>query len=565
LLSLDRMRCDFMRRRIDLCGASCNVPNALNKRIFLLLVLALGCATATPPTRPVAARPSSPSVLQALEAPPEASGGGLGVGTRLDRAAPPVERTPWTRHKTDNFYLYTDARDGVARDVLAHLERVRASYAQWFAVEPVPVELVLFATEVDYGKRFGATMAVHYDVSAGRQVIITWYGTGDARFLQIVDHALALRFVHAKFGALPEFLADGLATYFGAARLHEDRLYLGGPPIALGLDKEIGDIAPIEALFGVADGDSEDLPSRTRKISAWALIGYLLDESVWGDNAGARLRAWLSMTAHHGRDAKTLRDSFTDIYPERSLSDVEAGYRGHALGAVGTRRFQHFLAAPAQTAPSPESGPVPQQSMEELLGRARTEVRAPRALTARQVASLARWRDERPRNHMYGGAYWLAPKRDYGIAYSMAFLRDHAIDLELGRTWLGHYLTPRYRIDFEVDNARNMFTSLAFGPQLALMNETLGLEPKQGVTGKAAGGGTSFYHLGLGSEVAARIHLWRGLYLRGSVALVYKLASNLEDFCRDPRFSGDASCPDASRMAEGSLSGNLRLGAGFAW
>jgi hypothetical protein len=167
------------------------------------------------------------------------------------------------------------------------------------------------------------------------------------------------------------------------------------------------------------------------------------------------------------------------------------------------------------------------------------------------------------------GLDWVTPSKSYGLAYGYSFLRDHAADLELGKSLLGHFIAARYRADFEFENTRTLFYSLAVGPQLALKNHALGLVEKPpakvpGVTTNV-NGPTSFHHLAVGGEAAVGAFVWHGLHVRVSLTVLYRLDSNLAGFCRDPRYREDESCPQASYDAEDTLTGMLRLGAGYAW
>jgi hypothetical protein len=136
----------------------------------------------------------------------------------------------------------------------------------------------------------------------------------------------------------------------------------------------------------------------------------------------------------------------------------------------------------------------------------------------------------------------------------------------VGKTPIGHFLATRYRADFEIENGRNLFMNLAFGPVLAVKNTILGLEqppPRDDPNDPPAN--TSFYHLAFSGEVAVGAFFWRGFYLRASATVLGKLATNLDDFCKDLQYRNDPSCPEISRLADDGLTGYIRLGGGYAW
>lgn len=528
-------------------------------------VLASGCAGISNRLANPSHQGTTAVAAARVDDPPPGRSSTVGVAERFERPITAVPRPTWQTLSTPHFVVHTDAFSAQSGALLAHLERIRQSLAQWFDADPVAMEIILFASATDYRRRFGGTVALDVDMSPGREVFVTHLEQMNPSLDEVVDQALVVRFVRAKFGALPEWLADGLVTHFGAARLHQDRLLLGGPPSILGLDKEVGDIAPIKDLFAADAPDVEPLARRTLRTSAWALVGYLLDESVWGGNAAARLQAWLALAGRSGGSARAISDAFTDIYPERSLADVDFAFRAHARSAAGTHRYQHFIAAPQVGDPVVKAVPLTSEHVEGVLNKAREDLALPRAVDPRKTEALLLWRENKPRHQMRLAVDWSEPGSAYGLAYGYSFLRDHSLDVELGKTGLGHFMAARYRADFEVENARNLFLNLAFGPQLALKNQFLGLTESAGIGDATDPGTSSFYHLGLSAEVAAGVFLWRGLHLRVSGAWLFKLATNFDDFCPDPRFHHDLSCPEIAQLARDAVIGLIRLGAGYAW
>jgi hypothetical protein len=490
----------------------------------------------------------------------------VGVAQRFER--PDVAPTPrtWRTLTTEHFITHTDAVGPRPADVLAYLERIRASLAPWFDTDPVAMEIILFGSQVDYLRRFPGSVALQVDMSTAQEVVITHLGHDKPTLDELLDQALVLRFVQAKFGRLPSWLSDGIVTHFGTARLQEDRLFLGAPPPSLGIDKELGDIAPLQELFAADDPDVEPLSRRTKRTTAWALVGYLLDESVWGASAADRFRAWVAMAGRSGATSKSILAGFADIYPERSLAAVSAGYSAHARGTAGTHRYQHSLEAPAQPAPSIATVPITLDRITPVLNKAREELAGARPVDPRETQAVARWRDEKPVHQMRIALDWAEPTATYGLAYGYSFVRDHSIDIEVGRTPLGHFLTTRYRADFEVENARNLFINLAVGPTIALKNTLFGLnEPPPPTDPNAPAATTSFYHLAVSGELAVGAFFWRGFHMRASLTVLRKLGTNLDEFCTTPEYRHNPACPETGRMASDDWTGYIRLGGGYAW
>jgi hypothetical protein len=160
---------------------------------------------------------------------------------------------------------------------------------------------------------------------------------------------------------------------------------------------------------------------------------------------------------------------------------------------------------------------------------------------------------------------WVEPTAVYGLAFGYGFARDHSVDLEVGKSRLGHFLATRYRADFEIENARNLFMNLAIGPQLALKNKLLGLKEPAPSTETRSDGTMSFHHLALSTELAAGVFVWQGFYLRTSATLLFKVATNLDTLCQDARFRADRSCPEVGLSARDAVTGFIRLGGGYAW
>jgi hypothetical protein len=543
-----------------------------SRRFALVLALASLSASACAgvsnrlanPNRQAAPAPVVAS-RASLDEPPATQTSSLGVSDRFVRPTSERERITWKTLTTAHFILHTDAVGSKPEEVLASLERIRGSLAQWFGADPVAMEIILFGSQTDYQRRYGDTIALQVDMSTGREVFITHLGhtpTSSPSFDEVVNQELVRRFLYAKFGTLPGWLADGMVTHFGAAKLHEGKLLLGRPPSMLGLDKEVGDMAPLEELFNADAPDAEPLAARTLRTSSWALVGYLLDEAVWGANAAARLQAWLSLAGRTGTTGKTLSASFTDIYPERPLADVGVGFRGHARSAAGTHRYQHFIAAPEIGGLGTKTVPLPNDQLEPVLVKAKEELPVRKRVDPRTTQAVAIWRENKPRHQMRIAVDWAEPGASYGLAYGFSFRRDHSIDLEVGKSRLGHFVASRYRVDFEIENARNLFLNLAFGPQLALKNQLFGLTEKPV---DAADGAASFHHVSWSSEVGVGAFFWQGFYMRLSVALLLKLATNLDDFCKDPHYRNDPACPDVGPLARDTVTGMLRLGGGYAW
>jgi hypothetical protein len=546
-----------------------------NQGVPFLLVLALSVAGGAcaglshrlaSPNHQGASVQAAPAESVRGEDPPRPGEHGLGVGQRFERPDAPPTAFTWRTLTTEHFVLHTDAVGPRPDEVLARLERIRASLAPWFDGDPVAMEIILFGSAVDYLARFPGSTALHVEMSIAREVVISHFGHDRPTLDELLDQALVQRFVHARFGALPSWLSDGIVTHFGTNRLQGDRLFLGAPPPSLGLDKEVGDIAPLLELFAADAPDVEPLSRRTLRTTAWALVGYLLDESVWGAGAAARLQAWVAMAGRSGATAQSITAAFTDIYPERSAAAVTAGYSAHARSAAGSHRYQHSVAAPTLAAPAIAVVPIAIDRITPVLEKARGELAGPRPEDLRQTAAVARWRDEKPVHQMRVAVDWAEPGATYGLAYGYSFLRDHSIDVEVGKTPIGHFLATRYRADFEIENGRNLFMNLAFGPALAVKNTIIGLDqppPRDDPNEPPAK--TSFYHLAFSSELAVGAFFWRGFYMRASATALLKLATNLDDFCKDLQYRHDPACPEISRLADDGLTGYIRLGGGYAW
>lgn len=472
--------------------------------------------------------------------------------------------------RTAHFVLHTDLLESKAERLLRELERRYGGFAAWFgaAAEPARLEAVLFGIEAEYVKRFGRSIGIYAPRRGSGDVFVAYETRPIDLTEEVLTQAIARQLVKAKYPGLPGWLADGLTAYLGAAKLSESRLHFGGPPRSLGLEREVGSVAPVADLFGADDPESEALPARTRNTSAWALIGYLLDQSIFGEAAAARLQAWLALVNRAERSAESIAQAFADIYPERTLSDVDTALGGHARAAAGTRAYQHFVTAPEIANLAPEVHP-PDPGLATLLTETEARVELARWNPV-MAAEYRRWRTSTRRHHARIDGHARALGDLVGLAYSYSVAPHHAFDVELGWSPFGYFASPRYRAQLPLAGGSTFLLSLGLGPFYAVKNQTLGLEAEPVPAGLPAQD-DSFHHFAHQAELSLSALLPQGVILRLSGTALLRADSNFGGFCRDRRFANNDACnPDShfgpvSDLAKEDVVAFWRLGLGYAW
>ena len=156
---------------------------------------------------------------------------------------------PWIELTSAHFVVKTDVDRYTARKIVGELERSHAALA--YAIrrpvtlgqtpkppaQPVgeretPVEVVVFERVADFRqvapRNAGAFFSPHLQADFEPQPVIVMHDSELADETRLtVQHELAHRFLHERFGSMPRWLDEGLAQYHAPAHFRDGRLILG--------------------------------------------------------------------------------------------------------------------------------------------------------------------------------------------------------------------------------------------------------------------------------------------------------------------------------------------------
>ncbi len=471
---------------------------------------------------------------------------------------PTAARPVWRTLKSEHFVLHTDDSDAEARSLLRTSEQVQATLARWFGAEAGLLEIVLYRHAVDYHHRFGDSVASVTRWAPGHVVLVTHRDQSAQLLEEAFAQAIARQILGQKYPSLPAWLTEGLVSFFGRVHLNEGTLWVGAPPSTL---LPIGGSIVVAPLAELLEHDQQDLPALVLKSSAWALTGYLLDSTIFGQESASRFKAWLGLVGSAATPSG-VRSAFTDIYPESSVEGASIEYSAHGRAAAGIGGYRTSIPAAQPRVLDLPSAPASMQRIEVLAALCQARVEAARS--GGVAASFGGGNRLGHRLSLFaeiGAVSW-----PLAVSYGHSFARRHSFDIDVGKGALGHFVSPRYRFDFDSDRAPDVMASIAAGFHLSLMNETLGLirRPARGVT-MLPTGEASFRYLAFANEVGVGMFVYRGVYLRAALTLLWPLSTNLDDMCADPRYSRRTECPEVSDLAGNVVAATMRFGLGYAW
>ena len=190
----------------------------------------------------------------------------------------------WLRVQTKNFTLVGNASEKDMRQVATKLEQFRDVFTRLFSAakftSPVPTTVLVFKSKSSY-KPFALPNAAGY-FQKGEDVNYITLSTetyADNPF-SIIYHEYVHLMVDNTVGNVPSWFNEGLAEYYGAFAIEEDRkVHLGEliPYHLMTLREE--KLLPLRKLFAV-DHYSPEYNERDKKgifyAQSWALVHYLM-------------------------------------------------------------------------------------------------------------------------------------------------------------------------------------------------------------------------------------------------------------------------------------------------
>lgn len=316
-------------------------------------------------------------------------------------ATPAVQaKDSWLSIRTRNFFLVGNASEKDLRQVATKLEQFRDVFTRLFATakfnSPVPTTVVVFKNASSY-KPFALPNAAGYFQKGEDVNYITMSTDPTQDPFSIIYHEYVHLLVDNTTGNVPAWFNEGLAEYYSALTIEEDRkVHLGELiPYHLMTLRE-GKLYPLHTLFAV-DQYSPEYNERSKRgmfyAESWALVHYLILA-----NNGQRLpqlNKFLNLMAANVTIDEAFRQAFqTEVETlEKELKKYVAG----STFRMQVATFERKLEFDNEFSTSPLSEADAQAFLGDLLlhvrrlGDAETRLQQALALDPKQPMALASW------------------------------------------------------------------------------------------------------------------------------------------------------------------------------
>ncbi|MFH1278812.1 MAG: hypothetical protein ABIK65_10590 [Candidatus Eisenbacteria bacterium] len=210
-------------------------------------------------------------------------------------AAPPAHALPrarekWIEVRTENFFLFSDAREKDVREIGLNLERLRFCLQVMFRTmrvnSPHPTYIYVFKDNDSFRRYIESvdpdypTLGAFLERSDGNYVVVDRRaGLASTR---VVYHEYLHYFVHNNVNVpLPVWLDEGLADYYSSFQVEGNELDAGMPlPWAISLLRAESPM-PLESLFEVDRSSPVYHGGKERGVfyaQSWALTHLLLTQ-----------------------------------------------------------------------------------------------------------------------------------------------------------------------------------------------------------------------------------------------------------------------------------------------
>jgi hypothetical protein len=433
-------------------------------------------------------------------------------------ASPRQAAQSWTSRSTEHFLIHSDAGAGSMQLTAERLEEVYAALSRsFFGDAHVPlVEVMVFYDPAHYRSLAGDTAGAFYSGigRTGSVLVMNDRSEGDRdSFEHLVAHELTHRFVNSQYGALPNWLHEGLAMFFGAVVVDNDRLEFGAAPRAGGHVFPTAGGVNFSDLLAVRPARLYGNEASFYYTASWGLVHYLF--TAEGGALRARLPQLLEAINQAVGDPAQIQRAFSEVYPDKSVLDFDAAIERNnqrIRGTVPDRVLRMAFARPERPQLRPA---VDQQAERDEIARLfrGLERRRERAPETDQVL-LERPRYARAEIHLD-----LDRPTYFGLAAGKMLAAHTAAEAELGLGELGLMLAPRVRQFFQVGDDGTLFVTVGAGPLLALdaghgtLSEYATGVPTEMTPNPAA----AAFLGGLASEVGAEIRTPSNVLMRISV------------------------------------------------
>lgn len=305
----------------------------------------------------------------------------------------------WLRVQTKNFTLVGNASEKDMRQVATKLEQFRDVFTRLFSAarfnSPVPTTVLVFKSKSSY-KPFALPNAAGY-FQKGEDVnyITLSTETYADNPLSIIYHEYVHLLIDNTAGNVPAWFNEGLAEYYGAFAIEEDRkVHLGAliPYHLMTLREE--KLLPLRKLFAV-DHYSPEYNERDKRgifyAQSWALVHYLM----LANNAErrAQLSTFIELVGANVAIEEAFKRAFqTDI--ETMEKELKKYIAGHTF-KMQVATFQRKLEFDSEFTVTPLTEADAQAYLGDLLlhlnrlSDADTRLQQALALDAKQPMALA--------------------------------------------------------------------------------------------------------------------------------------------------------------------------------
>ena len=223
-----------------------------------------------------------------------------------------AEGKGWTRVKSENFVVVSNAGEAEARHAAARLEELRAIFSRLQAQDgfdvSIPVTVILFQNAGDYeffkptyGGDLRRDVAGYFQFSPDVNYITLSQSVGGGRDpLSVMFHEYVHALVRNNYAGAPVWFNEGLAQYYSEFELSADRRRVRlGRELSHRLDSLARErLLPLRTLLS-ADAHSAHYQQRDKHgvfyAQSWAFLHYLLSDA--GGARQAQLARYLELAS----------------------------------------------------------------------------------------------------------------------------------------------------------------------------------------------------------------------------------------------------------------------------
>ena len=252
----------------------------------------------------------------------------------------------WTTARSGHFLLHTDAGVGAIDAIIARFEDTyQALSASFFSRAEVPeVEALVFGDESEYRAIAGGSAGRFLAGLGTTGGVLVVRHTEDPQALEeVVAHELAHRFVNAVHPDLPNWLDEGIATYFGSVEVREAEVRFGAAPRRAVHDFAVAGGVSFTDLVSAAPERLYGPEARFFYSAGWALVNYLLIGREGSLRPRfAQLLAAIEEASRTGRRADA---AFAQVYPDVPAAELDQAIQ-RLTASLGRPTVDRLLVLP---------------------------------------------------------------------------------------------------------------------------------------------------------------------------------------------------------------------------